>query len=74
MEYLLESAKQPEVEEGEEEARKDNDLAAKNSSTVPNKSNLVVFVVDVSGSMATTSEVPALQGVYFIMQVAFSLA
>ena len=59
--YLLEPATQPEEEEKEEE-KEDNDVAAKKKPAVSNKSNLVIFVVDVSGSMATTSEVPALQG------------
>ena len=61
VEYLLEPATQPEEEEKEEE-KEDNDVAAKKKPAVSNKSNLVIFVVDVSGSMATTSEVPALQG------------
>lgn len=59
VEYLLEPATQPEEEEDEKE---DNDVAAKKNSAVSNKSNLVIFAVDVSGSMATTTEVPALQG------------
>ena len=60
VEYLLEPATQPEEEE--EDEKEDNDVAAKKNPAVSNKSNLVIFAVDVSGSMATTTEVPALQG------------
>ena len=62
VEYLLEPAPWPEEEKEEEKEEKDNDLASKKSPLSSNRSNLVIFAVDVSGSMATTSEVPALQG------------
>lgn len=62
VDYLLEPAPKPEEEE-EEEEKVDNDAASKKRPGRSNKSNLVIFVVDVSGSMATTSEVPALQGI-----------
>ena len=60
VEYLLKPAPQPEEEKEKED--KDNDEASKKCASRTSKSNLVIFAVDVSGSMATTSEVPALQG------------
>lgn len=57
--YLLEPVKVEEAdkkEEGKEEAEKpDNEKVSKRSS-------LVIFAVDISGSMSTTTTVPGLQG------------
>ena len=60
--YLLQPAPQEEAEE-KEESSPDNDKekggAGKEARST--RSNLVIFAVDISGSMSTTVEVPALQ-------------
>lgn len=61
VDYLLEPApKQVETKENEKEA--DNDTASKSMKQAAQRNHMVIFAVDVSGSMATTTEVPALQG------------
>ena len=52
----------PKDEEKDEE-KPDNDsaTAATDSKKPPKRGSLVIFAVDVSGSMSTTTEVPALQ-------------
>lgn len=66
--YLLEPAEPEPSEDGEKESTDpDNEKEGKKaggggSSKGPSKkSNLVIFAVDISGSMSTTVEVPALQ-------------
>ena len=63
--YLLEPA-EPEPnsqEEGKESEGPDNEKEAggRGGKGPSQKSNLVIFAVDISGSMSTTVEVPALQ-------------
>ena len=54
--YLLEPAQlQPDP---------DNEAEAKSSPPHNQRSSLAIFAIDVSGSMSTTTEVPALQGMY----------
>lgn len=62
--YLLEPAPKEEEEEGEDEAGPDNEKETKKGASKEarsQRSNLVIFAVDISGSMSTTVEVPALQ-------------
>ena len=60
--YLLEPAEPPE-EEKEQDKGPDNETeGATRKEGKSQKSSLVIFAVDVSGSMSTTAEVPALQG------------
>ena len=65
--YLLEPAEPEPSEDGEKESiGPDNEKEGKKASSgggkgPSKKSNLVIFAVDVSGSMSTTVEVPALQ-------------
>lgn len=67
--YLLEPAEE-EKEEGEEEKegdKVDNEAAkGKAGAAKPSgrRNNLVIFAVDVSGSMSATTAVPELQGVH----------
>ncbi len=66
--YLLEPAEPSEEEEEEGEAERDNEKkggkGAEGGKAKKNlKSTLVIFAVDISGSMSSTTEVPALQGV-----------
>lgn len=64
VEYEIEPA--PKIEEADEE-KPDNEAAADNTKdkkTISQRSNLIIFVVDISGSMNITTEVPALQGIY----------
>ena len=58
--YLLEPAEVPKKKEAGPEAGPDNEKAEKEK--VKHQSTLVIFAVDVSGSMSSTTEVPALQG------------
>ena len=65
--YLLEPVEVKEDEtEGEMTGEKaDNETSKekpKASKTPGGRSSLVIFAVDVSGSMSSTTEVPALQG------------
>ena len=65
IEYELVPAPKPEEEEEEDnEVKPDNEAAAtKNGATTrKQKNNLILFAVDISGSMDITTEVPALQG------------
>ena len=66
VDYLLEPAEPPEEEEEEEDETPDNDVtekkAAAGSGGRRGRGGLVIFAVDVSGSMSSTTEVPALQG------------
>ena len=59
--YLLEPA-EPEPKKGEEPTN-EKDVATGDKDTIKRsqRSNLVIFAVDISGSMSTTVEVPALQ-------------
>ena len=74
--YLLEGVEGGEGGEGGEgEVGSDNEAATKNgaaaaAATKPKaqRSSLVMFAVDISGSMCTTTEVPALQGMYVLLQ------
>ena len=74
VDHLLEPVTPPEDEEAEKEAEKekergekkpDNEAGAKGKgcgdAKGKQKSNLVIFAVDISGSMSTTTQVPALQ-------------
>ena len=69
--YLLETAAvtergKEEVTEGEGKGP-DNDaggVGRKVESEKKKAGGLVIFAVDISGSMCTTTEVPALQGIY----------
>ncbi len=55
--YILEPVEVPNDKE-----KPDNDSATADSAKKPsNRSTMVIFAVDVSGSMCTTTEVPALQ-------------
>ena len=71
VDYLLEPAAASEEEEEEKEVAEggkepDNDAGAVGKKVESGKkkaSGLVIFAVDISGSMCTTTEVPALQGV-----------
>lgn len=65
--YLLEPA-EPDPQEDDEKKEgadpdneKDSKKAASESKSRSQRSNLVIFAVDISGSMSTTVEVPALQ-------------
>ncbi len=50
------------MEAPNDEQKPDNDSATADSAKKPhNRSTMVIFAVDVSGSMSTTTEVPALQ-------------
>ena len=64
VDYLLEPAEPPEEEE--EDEKPDNDVTEKKDATgggrKGGRGGLVIFAVDVSGSMSSTTEVPALQG------------
>lgn len=67
--YLLEPVPASEGEkEGESEGGKGSDSEAgaegKSESSVKKTGGLVIFAVDISGSMCTTTEVPALQGIH----------
>ena len=76
VDHLLEPATPPEDEELEEaekekgEKKPDNEAWAKgkggSDAKGKQKSNLVIFAVDISGSMCTTTEVPALQCTYVL--------
>ena len=55
--YLLEPAETPEEEVADNETSKKTGGMGKKQ-----RSSLVIFAVDVSGSMNATTEVPALQG------------
>jgi len=61
VDYLLEPAEPP-----EEEEKPDNDTLEKKGTAGAERKRgrrgLVIFAVDISGSMSTTTEVPALQG------------
>ena len=63
--YLLEPAEPEPSEDGEKESTgPDNEKEGKKTGGIKGpskKSNLVIFAVDISGSMSTTVEVPALQ-------------
>ena len=66
MEYEIEPAPKTEAED-EDEDKPDNEAAAEKggkakTAPVSQRSNLVIFVVDISGSMNITTEVPELQG------------
>ena len=65
VDYLLEPADLPEEEE-EEEEKPDNDVTEKKDAAGGRvrrgRGGLVIFAVDVSGSMSSTTKVPALQG------------
>jgi small GTP-binding protein len=58
-EYEIEPA--PKVEEVDEESKPDNEAADKKGAKKSDRSTLIMFVVDISGSMNMTTEVPALQ-------------
>jgi len=62
VDYLLEPAEPPEEEQ--EDEKPDNDVTEKKDATgrKRGRGGLVIFAVDVSGSMSSTTEVPALQG------------
>lgn len=59
--YLLE----PATTETDSEGKKgpDNEVREKVENSGKKKGGLVIFAVDISGSMCTTTEVPALQGI-----------
>ena len=60
--YLLQPAEQEPQDDEKEEAAPDNEKGKKGESKARSqRSNLVIFAVDISGSMSTTVEVPALQ-------------
>lgn len=64
--YLLEPARA--ITETESEVREgkkgpDNEVREKVENSGKKKGSLVIFAVDISGSMCTTTEVPALQGI-----------
>ena len=68
--YLLEPAEEEEEEEKEgKEDGSDNEVDGKKekgaSKPSGRRNNLVIFAVDVSGSMCTTTEVPELQGTFY---------
>ena len=58
--YLLEAAEEEEKEIPDKEGKKTESKGKKTSG----RSNLVIFAVDVSGSMSSTITVPDLQGIY----------
>ncbi len=63
--YLLEPAEEKQEEDEKEKEEADNEVAkgkAEASKSSGRRNNLVIFAVDVSGSMSTTTEVPELQG------------
>ena len=60
--YLLQPAEPEPQDDEKEEAAPDNEKGKKAESKARSqRSNLVIFAVDISGSMSTTVEVPALQ-------------
>ena len=60
--YLLQPAEPEPQDDEKEEAAPDNEKGKKGESKAHSqRSNLVIFAVDISGSMSTTVEVPALQ-------------
>lgn len=63
VDYLLEPAEPPEEEEDE---KPDNEVTEKKDAAGGGgrrgRGGLVIFAMDVSGSMSSTTEVPALQG------------
>ena len=63
IEYELVPAPKPE-EEDDNEVKPDNEAAAtkEGATSRKQKNNLILFAVDISGSMDITTEVPALQG------------
>ena len=68
--YLLESAEVEEEEEGKgkgegEGSEKSDEKAEARSRKGVGRSSLVIFAVDISGSMSTTTTVPDLQGQQF---------
>lgn len=71
--YLLEPAETEEEEEEKEGEKADNDASkgkTKASNASERRSSLVIFAVDVSGSMSSTTTVPELQGNGDICRVA----
>ena len=70
--YLLEPVEKEEEEEEEEQEKAEDkgqkpdnetsDSKAEASKSAAGRSSLVIFAVDVSGSMSTTTTVPDLQG------------
>lgn len=51
----------------------DNGVGEKVESSGKKKGGLVIFAVDISGSMCTTTEVPALQGITYDLSINFLL-
>ena len=58
--HLLEPA--PSAGEGEKSADSEKEAEGKKEREKNSEESLVIFAVDISGSMCTTTEVPALQG------------
>ena len=69
--YLLESGKVEEKETGEGGAAEKNPNNEKEQ--VSERSSLVIFAVDISGSMSSTTTVPDLQGMFVCFSFVFVL-
>ena len=73
VEYEIEPA--PKVEEAEGEEKPDNETGATDKAQPKTdegrRNHLVIFTVDISGSMSITTEVPALQGILKTLMSSF---
>lgn len=63
--YVLEPVPKASAE-GEKEVSPDNEKVEKEEKQTTN-GGLVIFAIDISGSMCSTTQVPALQGPFYLL-------
>lgn len=73
--YLLESAEveEPEGKGAEGEKKPDNEKESGKAKKESGRSNIVIFAVDISGSMSSTTTVPDLQGQFLKSRKIYSI-